>query len=159
MTQGQRLKLLCAGFAIACVGVTVSLTPSQRAKADDKNLNSDSRVQLGFAAVPDTIHLNMEGKNPALVGLGSYFVNVAGDCNGCHSAGPPTEFTHTGNPYTGAKEQVNPATYLGGGRDFGFLGPPSNSRTRPTSSRATSLRTRVMDCLKVAQHSTTSCNT
>jgi hypothetical protein len=27
-------------------------------------------------------------------------VNVTGDCNGCHSAGPQSEFTTNGNPYT-----------------------------------------------------------
>lgn len=68
------------------------------------------------------------------MGLGSYLVNATGDCNGCHSAGPPTEFTPNGNPYqlppvfSGTK-QVNPMTYLGGGRNFGqfpaALPPPS----------------------------------
>jgi hypothetical protein len=67
----------------------------------------------------------MKGKNVALVGLGSYIVNVAGDCDGCHSAGPPTQFAPGGNPYFNQPEQVNPATYLGGGRDFGALIPGS----------------------------------
>ena len=35
--------------------------------------------------------LKLEGKNPALVGLGSYIVNTEG-CNDCHSAGPRTEY-------------------------------------------------------------------
>jgi hypothetical protein len=66
----------------------------------------------------------MHGKNPELVGLGSYIVNAHADCNGCHSAGPQTEYVPTGNPYLleppySGKQQVNPATYLGGGRDFG----------------------------------------
>jgi hypothetical protein len=66
----------------------------------------------------------MAGKNPALVALGSYIVNAQGDCNGCHSAGPATEFAPHGNPYFGQPTKVNPATYLGGGRDFGpFPGP------------------------------------
>ena len=71
-----------------------------------------------------------------MVGLGSYLVNVAADCNGCHSAGPPTAWccdvvgippnSGVGNPYllsppfSGTK-QVNPKKYLGGGRDFGAL--------------------------------------
>jgi hypothetical protein len=68
----------------------------------------------------------MKGKNPALVGLGSYFVNVAGDCNGCHSAGPPTEYLPGHNPYFfNQTEAINTATYLGGGRDFGALIPGS----------------------------------
>jgi hypothetical protein len=70
--------------------------------------------------------LNLSGKNLNLVGLGSYIVNAQGDCNDCHSAGPPTQYTAQGSPYqlsppfSGLK-QVNPATYLGGGRDFGPL--------------------------------------
>jgi hypothetical protein len=54
-------------------------------------------------------------------------VNVVGDCNGCHSAGPATEFAPGGNPYfrfpifDGTK-MTNTATYLGGGRDFGPIG-------------------------------------
>jgi hypothetical protein len=59
--------------------------------------------------------------------LAGYIVNAVGDCNGCHSAGPTTEFANGGNPYflsppfTG-KEEINLATYLGGGRDFGPVG-------------------------------------
>ena len=69
--------------------------------------------------------LNLSGKDPALVGLGSYLVNAVGDCNGCHSAGPETEYAGAHNPYFKGKppETVNPATYLGGGRDFGPLVP------------------------------------
>jgi len=71
------------------------------------------------------VHLNLEGKDRDLVGLGSYWVNALSDCNGCHSAGPATEYiVPTGNPYFlsppfSGKQQINPATYLGGGRDFG----------------------------------------
>jgi hypothetical protein len=41
-------------------------------------------VQIGFAIAP--VQLNMNGKNPALVGKGSYIVNAKGDCNGCHNS-------------------------------------------------------------------------
>ncbi len=63
--------------------------------------------------------------------MGSYIVNAVGECDGCHSQGPQTQFTPTGNPYLlsppfSGKEQINPATYLAGGRDFGpFPGPTS----------------------------------
>ena len=61
------------------------------------------------------------------MGLGSYIVNAVGDCNGCHSAGPQNEFAKGGNPYFlsppfSGKVQINTATYLGGGRDFGPVG-------------------------------------
>jgi hypothetical protein len=130
MTKGQQLKFICTGFAIVVVSIAVSFTPSPRVNAQS---GGDSRVQIGLMAAP--VHLNMAGRNPAQVGVGSYLVNVAGDCNGCHSAGPPTEYTRTGNPYTGAKKEVNPATYLGGGRDFGFLGPPANAASAHIISR------------------------
>jgi hypothetical protein len=97
-----------------------------RARDDENNdQNQESQIQRGFEVAP--VQLSLEGKDRALVGLGSYIVNVVGDCNGCHSAGPPTEFAPGGNPYfrippfTGTK-QINIATYLGGGRDFGPVG-------------------------------------
>ncbi len=122
MTQGQRLKALCV--TVACAGVAMAgvLISSPRGKAEDRGDDSDSRIEQGFEIAP--VHLNLEGKNRALVGLGSYIVNAQADCDGCHSAGPRTEFAMGGNPYFGQKEKVNPATYLGGGRDFGELVPP-----------------------------------
>ena len=115
------LKIACTGAVAAACLIPASLSNVSSVNAQ----SGDSRVQIGFAAAP--VPLNMKGKNPALVGLGSYYVNVVGDCNGCHSAGPPTEFLPGGNPYFNQKKMVNTATYLGGGRDFGFLGPPTAS--------------------------------
>jgi len=122
MTQGQRLKALCVTVACAGVAMAGMLISSPRGKAEDRGDDSDSRIEQGFEIAP--VHLNLEGKNRALVGLGSYIVNAQADCDGCHSAGPRTEFAMGGNPYFGQKEKVNPATYLGGGRDFGELVPP-----------------------------------
>ncbi|HEY8054039.1 MAG: hypothetical protein ACHQD6_06635 [Steroidobacterales bacterium] len=69
--------------------------------------------------------LNLKHKNRALVGLGSYLVNAVGDCNGCHSANPQTQYAPGGNPYFKGNQPtvVNQATYLGGGQDFGSLIP------------------------------------
>jgi hypothetical protein len=124
MTPGQRLKALCV--TVACGGVAIAgmLFSSPRGKADDGDDRDDRdpRIERGFDIAP--VPLNLEGKNRRLVGLGSYFVNAQMDCDGCHSAGPPTEFARGGNPYFGQKKKVNPATYLGGGRDFGELAPP-----------------------------------
>jgi hypothetical protein len=122
MTQGQRLKALCVTVACAGVAMAGMLFSSPRGKAEDRGDDSDSRIEQGFEIAP--VHLNLEGKNRALVGLGSYIVNAQADCDGCHSAGPRTEFAMGGNPYFGQKEKINPATYLGGGRDFGELVPP-----------------------------------
>jgi PKD domain len=75
------------------------------------------KVKQGIAIAP--VPLNMAGKDPNFVGYGSYLVNAAGDCNGCHSDGTTTQYAKGGNPYFGQSAVVNAATYLGGGRDFG----------------------------------------
>jgi hypothetical protein len=75
------------------------------------------KVKQGIAIAP--VPLNMTGKDPNFVGYGSYLVNASGDCNGCHSDGTATQYAKGGNPYFGQSPVVNPATYLGGGRDFG----------------------------------------
>jgi hypothetical protein len=129
MTTQQFAKgagAVAAVFAIGLAGMMIGASRGQ-AQNDDGN-DEESKIQQGFAIAP--VPLNLAGKNHALVGLGSYLVNGDGDCNGCHSAGPPTEFTPTGNPYLlppvfGGKKKVNPATYLGGNRDFLALVPGS----------------------------------
>ena len=120
MTPNAWLKIACTGAVVSAVLVSVSFSNSTGARAES---GGDSRVQIGFAAAP--VHLNMKGKNAALVGLGSYLVNVAGDCNGCHSNGPQTEYAPGGNPFFNQTAIVNTSTYLGGGRDFGALIPGS----------------------------------
>ncbi len=123
MTRRQRLKAL--GVTVACTGVAIAgmLFNSPRGKADDRGNDSESRIEQGFDIAP--VPLNLERKNRALVGLGSYIVNGQGDCNACHSAGPSTEFAPGGNPFSNQPEKINPATYLGGGRDFPFPSPTS----------------------------------
>lgn len=119
MTRHQWLSITCTGAVFAAFAIAISVSPVRSAKAE----SGDSRVEIGLNAAPVPLHI--KGKNPALVGLGSYFVNVVGDCNGCHSAGPQTEYLHGGNPYFGQQAKVNPGTYLGGGRDFGPMIPGS----------------------------------
>lgn len=120
-TLGVLAVVAAVAFAILILG-----SRGVRASQDDNgDQNEESLVQRGFDSAP--VPLNLQGKNRALVGLGSYIVNVVGDCNGCHSAGPTTEFAPGGNPYFrppifGGKKMVNTATYLGGGRDFGPIG-------------------------------------
>jgi hypothetical protein len=115
--------------AIGAFVLTAFMLGMPRVAAHDDDHDGDSRVRRGFEIAP--VKLNLHRKNRELVGLGSYIVNAVSECNGCHSQGPQTEFTPTGNPYLlsppfSGKEQINPATYLGGGRDFGpFPGPTS----------------------------------
>lgn len=121
--MSQRWMLRILGTAILC-GLLLSTAFIFTPKVQGSQSGPvDSRIQAGLAAAP--VPLNMAGKNPALVGLGSYIVNISGECDGCHSAGPPTQFSPGHNPYFGQQEIVNPNTYLGGGRDFGALIPGS----------------------------------
>ena len=123
-------KGLIAGAAFAALvlmGVVIA-PPSVRAKNDNNGSQDEKEmIQIGLAVAPVT--LNMAGKDQDLVGLGSYIVNVTGDCNGCHSHGPATEYVlPNGNPYLrqppfDGTTRVNPSTYLGGGRDFGTFPP------------------------------------
>lgn len=125
MTQGQRLKALCV--TVACVGVamTATLLGSPRGKADDRDDKGDPRIEQGFDIAP--VPLKFEKEDRKLVGLGSYIVNTEG-CNDCHSAGPTTQYARGGNPFFGQPKQVNPATYLGGGRDFMGVAGLANPR-------------------------------
>jgi hypothetical protein len=120
MSRKQWLPIAGA-IAVCAAGVIGISTPTApRVLAQS---GGDSRIQIGLNAAP--VPLKMAGKNVALVGLGSYLVNVVGDCDGCHSAGPPTEYAKGGNPYFNQPKMVNPATYLAGGRNFGPLIPNS----------------------------------
>jgi len=123
-------KLLAISAVL--IAVTVLLisfkTPRVSAGPESDRDQDESKVRIGLSIAP--VPLNFERKDRRLVGLGSYIVNAQADCNGCHSRGPANEYLGPGNPYllspphgpfTGM-EQVNPATYLGGGRDFGPFG-------------------------------------
>jgi hypothetical protein len=123
----MRTLLVAAGSLFAVLFVMAYfLAPQGQAKpnADDDagGENNESRIERGFEIAP--VPLNLAGKNRALVGLGSYLVNGVAGCADCHSAGTRTEFAVGGNPYFGQQPTIiNPATYLGGGRDFGSIFP------------------------------------
>jgi hypothetical protein len=107
--------------------LTAALTASSVSQADESNDgHGQSIVQQGFEISPiPKDKLNFKGKNPYLVGLGSYLVNGVADCNGCHSfprflrpVGPPLSPDNTtgnvqglgsnpnyGNPYLDPPEQ------------------------------------------------------
>jgi hypothetical protein len=102
---------------------------SSLVRAQDQG-NEYVKIQQGFAIAP--VPLNLVGKDPALVGLGSYIVNAQADCNGCHTLNPQVEYTPTGNPYLlsppfSGKVTPDPSHYLAGGQDFGpFPGGPNS---------------------------------
>jgi hypothetical protein len=102
----------------------LSSSPRVTATDNDDDDRNESRIQRGLEIAP--VPLNLEGKNRALVGQGSYIVNAHVPCNECHGAGPAlTQFLPGSNPYFGQTAVINPATYFGGGRDFGPVAPGS----------------------------------
>src|SRR5216684_3753599 len=125
MTSGQKFKVVGATAAFTFVVVAGMFPGSPRGKADDREERNESRIEQGFDIAP--VPLNLDGKNRGLVGLGSYLVNGPGDCNACHNPGPGNnQFLPGGNPFFGQPKKINPATYLGGGRDFDTLPTPGN---------------------------------
>ena len=119
----QILTARVSGIAALIIGGILFQTSTGQAQTTTTTFDP-AKVQKGLAIAP--VPLNMTGKDPNLVGYGSYLVNAVGDCNGCHSNGPQTEFATGGNPYFSQHPAVvNPATYLGGGRDFGAFPDPN----------------------------------
>ena len=103
----MKIKLAALIFVGACValpGLTNAKDIFDRA----------SRIQLGREIAP--VHLNLRGKNRALVYLGSYIVNAQGGCNDCHTYPP---YANGGDPFKGEPEIINANQYLSGGRQFG----------------------------------------
>ena len=122
----QGLAIL--GTVLGVTAVCVVLNGRSLRADDDDHEGTEAKVRIGFEIAP--VLLNLKGKNPDLVGLGSYIVNAQADCNGCHTSDPAHEYTQTGNPYLlkppfSGKTKVDPTTYLGGGNDFGSLVPGS----------------------------------
>ncbi len=74
----------------------------------------ESIVKQGLAIAP--VHLDLRGKNPALVGLGSYIVNAVSECNDCHTR---PHYLAGGNPFNGQDERPNVLNHLTGGNQFG----------------------------------------
>lgn len=108
-------------MAAAALGTLLVAT---QGSAQNGRREDEAKIRQGFAISP--VPLNMAGKNPDLVGMGSYIVNAIASCNDCHSSDPSAEFVAGGVPYFNQHPtKVNPAVYLGGGRDFGPLIPGS----------------------------------
>ena len=123
MRVSRRVTPAVAAMVFAAIVIAGMLTKSPRVQAQSSRDDQESRIEQGFDIAP--VPLNLEGKNRALVGLGSYLVNAVAACNDCHDAGPQTQFVPGGNPFFGQPKKINSATYLGGGQDFGALLPGS----------------------------------
>ena len=126
MTTRSCAKITGAIVALVAIALAVVSIKATRVQASDDD--TDSRIQIGFKIAP--VPLNLEGKDRALVGLGSYLVNAVADCNGCHSSGsaPLGIYPYiTGfNPYFNQHpEKIDPTVYLNGGASFGTVGTPT----------------------------------
>jgi hypothetical protein len=116
-------RFIATGLGMAGFVVTGLLFHSSIGRAQQvTDPETQTKILKGFQIAP--VPLNMTGLDPNLVGYGSYVVNTGG-CNDCHSAGPQTQYLPTGNPFFGVPQVTNPATYLGGGRDFGAFPDPA----------------------------------
>ena len=101
------LKKMC----LAGIVLTTVLGIKIPASDDD----SESRIRQGYSIAP--VPLDLQGRNRALIGLGSYLVNGVGNCVSCHTIGGG--FVAGGNPFLGQPPVINVAAYLGGGASFG----------------------------------------
>lgn len=132
MTQGQLLKVLGATATLAGLALVVMLVRSPGVQAqNDQGDDEAALIRIGFHIAP--VPLNLAGRNPALVGLGSFIVNAQADCNGCHTAGGPPNFNYAagGNPYFGQPQKTDPTVYLAGGANFGPVGTPTGPNMYP----------------------------
>ena len=141
--MARSLAFVCAfSTAVAICSISYAL--------DNNNQISPSQVQQGQAITP--VQLNLRGKSPAQVYVGSYIVNAIGDCSGCHSfprflpKGGPGTNPAVGSPFDGTPSaqsvtgqlvaNSNPSHYLAGGQCFGpfmarNLTPESNDQPYP----------------------------
>ena len=128
MSLQQIVKATVAASAagiIALVGLSLG---AQKVHADggaDDQGSYEELAKIGLRIAPAFI--NISGKDRTLVGLGSFIVNAQSDCTGCHGSDPANEFLPTNNPYllapNNSPAKYNQATYLGGGQNFGPVGP------------------------------------
>lgn len=108
-------------------------SPSEAHDSSARNEISESQVKEGYAISPiPKEQLNLRGKNRDMVGIGSYLVNGASDCSGCHSFPeflPDKSMSDGGDPFTGLSSDqssdgpllanYDTADYLAGGQCFG----------------------------------------
>ena len=117
--------------------LTFTLVATLHARSAPEH-RSDSRIQQGFRISP--VPMNLKGRNPALVGLGSYLVNAVGSCNDCHTC---PSYTPGHDPYGppfgppgGGDGQINATNFLAGGVPFN---PPGVTSPNLTPSLANGL--------------------
>jgi hypothetical protein len=125
------------GAGVASLVIALGLTLGAGRATADPDSQAQSRIKQGFAfAQEQNIELDLEGKNRALVGLGSYIVNAQGGCNDCHT-NPP--YAEGGDPFLGEPKVINVEGYLAGGTPFGPPCVPGTPFSRNITPRANGL--------------------
>ena len=120
----MRVRKLMIPFALAGLASLLIAASAEKKPAPD---SEESRIAKGFQIAP--VHLDLKGRNRALVGLGSYIVNAQAACNDCHT-NPP--YAPGGNPYEGEPKQINVDRYLAGGTVFpSDEGPVTSANITP----------------------------
>ena len=111
----MRLRpLLLLSLAACAFLVVLNDRSSAQGGAATAGDDEAARIRIGFLVAP--VPLSLRGKDPNLVGLGSYIVNTRISCNDCHTS-PPWVPGH--NPHLGQKPaEINAAAYLAGGGKF-----------------------------------------
>jgi hypothetical protein len=105
----------------AClVTLAAFFLPEKRIRAQDGGDHDGdmSHIRRGFEISP--LPITITDQNPALVGLGSYYVNAVSECADCHTNNP---YLPGGNPFLGQPKQFNLNNYLKGGRPFPPVDP------------------------------------
>jgi hypothetical protein len=113
-TSTSHLRLF---FLVGLTTAMILVSAARTATADsilEAILDIRTRVEIGRRIAP--VPLNLRGKDPIQVYLGSYIVNAQGGCNDCHTNLP---YAPGGNPFKGEAEKINTAHYLAGGVPFG----------------------------------------
>jgi hypothetical protein len=118
----KRIVISVVAFVGLLFAIMLMSNPPLRGQSDDQKLQSE--IQIGYAIAP--VPLNLQGKNRALVGLGSYIVNAQGDCNSCHTCPSYDPSPYQGHPaghnpfYPNSGDgKINSVNYLAGGVNFG----------------------------------------
>lgn len=124
---GQSISFAQEGQVAQELGQALRLSASGR----DLSPAEIDRIVRGFLITP--VPLDLRGKDPVLVGLGSYNINAKGGCNDCHTAPP---YAPGGDPFAGEPKRINAARYLAGGVPFGPPGDPNTPVSRNLTPRA-----------------------
>jgi hypothetical protein len=140
-TKHHRKAATGVKMALATAAFAAGVAMPQIAAAQQVDTNTAQRIAAGYNATP--VPLDIDGKDPLQVGIGSYIVNGTGVCNHCHSVDQYFATTYPQNladqygnpyflpppfgPYLGGISQgkatfiIDHSTLVAGGQDFGAV--------------------------------------